>query len=551
MITKIDSFLNTEGTDSFLNTERTDKLLPEFESRLVLTPSSSDFSGSSPDGSPSGKSPESALLLSQTPSQKKTDAEKIESDKKRDADIQAALKALNALDELITFSNTARLYEVWGGSTLQAVMDMSPNNSIFDHARTVQSAYASSVVWTSHIFYYLRPIIKFAVILIEVGSLPAAEQEEAFKKKMWEQKFWFLNDIPWAISNALCHLLLHQNDLVIGKSVIKGSELKGWSGNVLCFALLLWDLAMCAWRFQELRADAAAKCEEEFIKFNQMTLIKTITSADQKNINDARLSLKMAELDLFFTETATMLDLAYSILLTAVFCIACSGFVVFPAAAELPKILNLVGSLLSFGFTVIHSIVNGGAGVYKAEETRALLEEECTILLLQIVEYQSDDKFGQDLYLRMKNLMQTATFEEESAFYQRYDVIFFGVAKAGFPAAAMAILAAPALSLAAGIGIIFALVAVLILAFLISKFYLQPVKTADIKLEDLTGFQDWKKSVPEDVGSQTIPDAQENAARRFLGFGLFSVPGKVQEEITDQDDETNRGVTNPLLQHVI
>ncbi|WP_277619256.1 hypothetical protein [Legionella norrlandica] len=167
---------------------------------------------------------------------------------------ELAEKIVDSLDhktktikEAMGWFNEKRLYWVWGSSFLKVILGALPTD-FFNVTQATQvvkapDPYTGTISWA---LYYFRFSLNMFLLLKHTIKGPWMSEKE--KRKPWterfltqwdQRKFSLLNDSIWATGNLVCFFWL------TGKGAL------GTWGDVLTLALLVFDISIAIWDFEE------------------------------------------------------------------------------------------------------------------------------------------------------------------------------------------------------------------------------------------------------------------------------------------------------------
>ena len=321
--------------------------------------------------------------------------------------------------------NGLRLYWVWGGGLLSTVLSMLPDT--FANTTQAQQGIASPAPVTGYmswILYYARFGISLSLLLKHTIAGPWMSEEEKripawdrFKTQWEQRKFALLNDSIWATANLVCFFWL------------TGGGMLGYYGNVATAMLLIMDVSLTAWRFQEestkhketlVRYERDISKLAEKIDAQQDGSPKTILQLQLKQLEAAQ---KQCKFDWRHKQYALTNDLVYAAALLAAFFIMCCFL--FPPAAMVPAaavIIGVAGAALCFVFTTAYTAIKGGLEVEKLRQTRESTKDEYEELLVQF-KAATEEPIKKQLYLDMKQLQAKTVYQKELINFQKMKLI--------------------------------------------------------------------------------------------------------------------------------
>jgi hypothetical protein len=320
--------------------------------------------------------------------------------------------------------NERRLYWVWGEDMIAQTFTLLPDT--FDRKHQAQKNLSTpdnvlgNIGW---ILYYTRFGLNLSLLLKHTlkgqwmsereSTIPSSER---FLTQWDQHKFSLLNDFVWATVNLVTFVWL------VGKGML------GYWGNVLTTGLLLVDASLTFWRFQEETTkhnQLILKYENDINKVERR--IKGAKGGAQLKLMQQLTQLKQSkterELDWEYKNYQLVADLSYSVGLIVAFIIACSILlppgILIPATAAL---INIIGSALCFTATLAYSAASGAISISHAKAQGASVKEVFGTLLEQFNE-ASDDNVKKALYLDMKHLVATSSYQEQLISFQKAELM--------------------------------------------------------------------------------------------------------------------------------
>ena len=258
-------------------------------------------------------------------------------------------------------ANFYRLNWVWGGGLDRVLLDLIPSSvGRSRQAQKVFSDVAPVTGYMSWVLYYSRLGIELYLLTSYTFKNTwldpfASEENKAIAigigerfKTQWElRKFSILNDVFWATANMACFFWL------IGNGTL------GYMGNALTGILLIFDLSLVAWGYQEKKTEhmkALSQLDTDILKLSES--IRAEPDKIKKNVLqehcDALIEARdQCQFDWEYAEKQWLHDAYYALGLFATFSLLCCFF--FPPAGILPAtvvILGVVGAGLSFLITI-------------------------------------------------------------------------------------------------------------------------------------------------------------------------------------------------------
>ena len=220
--------------------------------------------------------------------------------------------------------NGLRLYWVWGGGLLSTVLSLLPDT--FANTTQAQQGIASPAPVTGYmswLLYYARFGISLSLLLKHTIAGPWMSEEEKripawdrFKTQWDQRKFALLNDSIWATANLVCFFWL------------TGGGMLGYYGNVATAMLLIMDVSLTAWKFQE----ESTKHKETLVWYDRdIRILLQKIDAEPLEVNKTVLQLQLKQLgaaqkqckfDWRHKQYALTNDLVYAAALLAAFFLA-------------------------------------------------------------------------------------------------------------------------------------------------------------------------------------------------------------------------------------
>lgn len=496
--------------------------------------------------------------------------------------------------EYMSAVNNRRLYWVWGGGMLAAVLELLASQGVFptDQVKNAQEKLSTPSPVTGYmswLLYYTRFGINLFLLLEHTipGSWMRTKEMkipawERFTTQWDQRKFALLNDSIWATANMACFFWL------------RGGGTLGYAGNVLTAVLLLMDLSLTIWMFAEESTKHNREIEALYNK--KLTLessiaerkgyivgrntmfkdLKELLVKDEKSeaaiqkvldekakaeaemhaleeeLKQFNKTIKQSEIAWKYRKYGLINSIAYAAGLLFAFCLVCCFF--FPPALLAPGLvlaMGAAGAALCFTVTLISAIVSGSIELAKTKEAMNDARAECTELLKLFLSTQ-DPNMKKFLYLEMKGLMAESDYQQALIKFQTIKLIRSILVDAFVPALVFAaILFMP---LGIGVAVMAAGFAVALISHLIiNRFEPKPPegeKLADFKLDafdsEFRKFSDKVSSIPTGAETATPKVTESDVLELFgkpksTGLGWFAknAPSK---SVTDEE-------LNPLLKN--
>ena len=358
-----------------------------------------------------------------------------------------------SLKKTMSDANFYRLNWVWGGGLDRILLDLIPTGfGRSQQANMVFADIAPVTGYMSWVLYYFRLGIELS--LLTKYSLKgswmdpwATKTDEAIQLGIWERfqtqwelrKFAILNDAFWATANMACFFWLI------------GSGTLGYMGNALTGLLLIFDLSLVTWGYQEKKAEHAKTMLQYDTYIN--LLIDKIAKTDglpKQVLEEHLLVLQEAqekcELDWTYDEKQWTHDMWYAVALFAAFSMLCCFF--FPPAGLLPAtvlILGVVGSALSFLITIGAHALATSIEIEKlhatcARDEKKLNKLEGKLAQLQLGESPATDLEIQKLNLDIKHRKADLDYQKSMIDFHKKEIIQKTLSEAMVPAVAFTIL---------------------------------------------------------------------------------------------------------------
>ncbi|MFI4962335.1 MAG: hypothetical protein ACHP6H_00600 [Legionellales bacterium] len=305
----------------------------------------------------------------------------------------------NQTEDLIkqlNVTNEGRLYWIWASSFLKTGLSALPPN--FFHTADANTLaysldpYSGTLSW---VLYYFRFAINLYLLVectwgTKEEGRSLTELKDRFLTQWNMRKFALLNDALWATCNMVCFIWLNAKN-----------GLGPW-GDLFTLALLVFDISLVVWGFQEQQTEYNQKilqCAQDLkvlndaIKTTQTDLYLDEDSKYKKikeyrlQINDlirARTALKN---DWEFKNQKLRIDLCYAMGLLIAFSLLTLPFLPITGPAVLA--ISAVGALLCFTFSVLYSGVQSSIDIKKSQADAQAAHKECLEKIALFKEGQS------------------------------------------------------------------------------------------------------------------------------------------------------------------
>ncbi|CAM2873934.1 Uncharacterised protein [Legionella steigerwaltii] len=327
--------------------------------------------------------------------------------------------------------NDKRLYWVWGSTFLKTVIGTISEDWFYQQqasfAIKAPDPYTGNLSW---ILYYARFALNLFLLLKHTikGSWMSAEEaktpwQERFLTQWSLRKFTLLNDSFWGTANMVCFFWL------TGKSVL------GTAGDALTIALLVFDLAIAIWDFEEQRTKynkAMLQYDEDLERLakrlqalKDLELTSKLQDEELREKRQIEMQIRTlgrekakCERDWQLQKVSLITNIVYAIGLLAAFMILTMPFM--PIAAPALATMALVGAILCLAFTVINNAVKGGIELYKTDKAIQEQEDQAKDLIKTLKENYK--KLTEDerklLYLQIKQCEAETEYQKLTRRYQ-------------------------------------------------------------------------------------------------------------------------------------
>lgn len=338
-----------------------------------------------------------------------------------------------SLKEFMGGLNEKRLFWIWASVFLKTVISLVPED--FFYSTQAAEAIKAPDPYTgclSCALYYFRFGLNLFLLAKHTIYNPWMSDEEA--KKPWydrfqtqwsERKFTLLNDSLWGTANFVCFFWLN------GKTIL------GTLGDALTIALLIFDIAVAVWDFEEQKTKhnkQLLQYEEDMARLRKM-LEKLHGEDEETRVQRRQLEMQIdvlerakitCERDWVLQKVALINNIAYAAGLLLAFIVLTMPFM--PIAAPVAAALGIAGAVLCHAFTVINNAIKGGIEIHKTrhdlKETKAAivekmkdLDEDLTLkekqlILLEIRKLEIETKYQkQMLVYQSVNLVRSIMLE--------------------------------------------------------------------------------------------------------------------------------------------
>lgn len=301
------------------------------------------------------------------------------------------ISATTLVDWMTEF-NVKRLYWVWGGGMLGSVLAMIPDD-FFNKttADTALNSIAPITGYISWVLYYARFGLNVALLLKHTCINPTMEEAEQevelygrrlttldrFKTQWDQRKFTLLNDSVWGTANLICFFWLF------------GSGWTGYSGNLVSAGLLIFDVIIAVWRFNEAQTLHNKQIVEIDGSLKNLNSLVEQAKADNNSVQITALTQQILDQKALKDQTITnwqhkkyglVIDMVYATGLVTAFIVACCFF--FPPSMLAPAtvlIIGLAGAALCFVLNAAYAAITNGMEIHKTRLSLASLKEKHTL----------------------------------------------------------------------------------------------------------------------------------------------------------------------------
>lgn len=426
----------------------------------------------------------------------------------------------------MTEVNEKRLYWVWGGGFLKTVLAAIPDTVLDTQAANkavnFPNRFAGYLSWT---LYYARFALNSILLLNSTFAPELSEEEkllgswaywERFKTQWNIRKFALLNDSIWGIANMVCFFWFVSSD-----------------GDALTIALLVFDLFIAVWDYEEQRA---LFNEKKLSLEKQLTQLRTeLHTAQEKgnladvkklenSIRSVKKEITKCKKEWEHLQMNLINSLVYALGLLLTFTLYTTPF--FPVAAPVLFIINIVGVCLCFVLTVINNSLKAGFELkhsnYSSTEIKRDLNDKINDFNAMIIKNSDlDDQEKILLFLDIKQLKANSSYQEQMIIYQKMNLIRTVLIQSLIPA--LLFVSFVFLPLAVGIGVVASALGVALIAhFLIEGlFKAEKIEVCEFDNQEYEEFcadpQAWNNyslgffdsSTPSDDENQPFLDEEE------------------------------------------
>ena len=471
--------------------------------------------------------------------------------------------------------NEKRLYWVWASVFLKTTLSLLPEDFFnVDQATAVVSSpdlYTGTMSWG---LYYFRFALNLGLLLKHTiaGPWMSAEEKsegwtERFKTQWSQRKFSLLNDSIWATGNLLCFFWLY------------GKGAAGTWGDILTIALLVFDISLAVWDYEEQRTQYNQQINdyEEALKLlkAQGMELQTNNKKLQKEINDLKIALagteeinelkklqeqltlaqvkkaeqeeQLIELNLQssalerakikcerewnYQKITLATNITYAVGLMLAFVLLTGPF--FPFAAATVAAMSIAGAVLCFAFSVICNAVKGGIEIHKTKmtnkELRAEQEDRIKAFIELAKQPETDENAKKLMFLEIKKLKVDSEYQEKMITLQTMKLMRTILIESMIPP--LVFLSLVFLPLGAGLGILAAALALAIGTHLIIDALFKAEKE-EIKELDETEYNEFCAD----------PVNWDKKSNNSLSF--FKSPEQSRTSTSDEDSDEYTSLLN-------
>ncbi|WP_412755578.1 hypothetical protein [Legionella longbeachae] len=331
--------------------------------------------------------------------------------------------------------NEKRLNWVWESTFLKTVIDLIPK----DHPNAGQAAqvirypdpYTGTLSWA---LYYARFALNLSLLLKHTIKGPWMSEEEAkmpwyerFQTQWDQRKFSLLNDSLWGTANLVCFFWL------TGKSVL------GTWGDALTVALLIFDISIAVWDFEEQKTKynkAMLQYSEDIARIEKrLKILKSHTQQEgnqERAAEERQLQMQLHALkreqakcarEWQMNKLSLISNIAYAVGLMLAFVLLTMPFL--PVAAPVAATLSLVGAVVCLALTIINNAIKGGIELYTTHQTRKGIKEELDLKvdLLKREGHKLTEDQRKLLFLEIKKLQAETEYQKQMMIYQSVNLI--------------------------------------------------------------------------------------------------------------------------------
>lgn len=414
--------------------------------------------------------------------------------------------------------NEKRLYWVWGSVLLKTVLELMPADffNVDQAKQTIRTPdpYTGCLSWA---LYYFRFSLNLSLLLKHTISGPWMSEEEKSTPwterflTQWDQrKFTLLNDSLWATANIVCYFWLN------------GGGVLGTWGDALTIALLVFDISVTVWDFEEQKTQYNKEMLDYDINIDklkkQLAEVTHYSDDDEpyiRQIKEYRVQLHalvraqgQCQKDWDYKKLTLINNIAYAVGLMLAFILLTTPFLPITGAAL--TAVGVAGAVLCFAFTVIYNAVKGGMEINKTQTSAEKAEQDhknkikvLTDLIKQNSDLDENENEKRFIFLEIKKLKAETEYQKQMVVSQTMHLVRSILFEALVPALIFVNLVF--LPLGIGFGVLGAIVALAILSNLLINNVFKPEKEPLTQFNE-TEYQDFCKDL--DHGDRKSSTAQ-------------------------------------------
>lgn len=402
-------------------------------------------------------------------------------------------RGTKTIKEAIAWLNDKRLFWVWESNLFKTIIGMLPADSfhITQAQKIVQfpDPYTGTASWG--FYYFLLGLHTFLLLKHTISGPWMSEEEksipwyERFLTQWSLRKFAILNYLFWAPGNMVCFFWL------VGKGAL------GSWGDLLTLGLLVFDIAMSVWEFEEeLTQFRSEMCEfdkdialvTEWIKNAK----NSEDEASKKQLNDFYMQLdglerakKRCQKDWDLKKYGFMNNIGYAVGLMLAFALLTMPFL--PISGPLVLALSITGAVLCFVFTVIYNMVKSGIDIYLAHLSQSEIKTNFKIKIAEFKELlaknpEFDDNEKRFLFLELQQLLAQNEYQQQMIVYKTMHFLRSVMMEALMPAIIFASFVF--LPLGFGFGVLGAIVVLAIVSNIVIDKTFNPEKDEVMKFDE-------------------------------------------------------------------
>lgn len=398
--------------------------------------------------------------------------------------------------------NEKRLYWVWSSSFLKTILASVPADffNLNQAQQTIRypDPYTGTMSWA---LYYFRFALSLGLLLKHTIAGPWMSKEEKnepwterFQTQWRQRKFTLLNDSIWATGNLVCFFWL------VGKGL-------GTWGDMLTIALLVFDLTLAVWDYEEQKTRYAQQMNDYTQAIDHLKKQITVLTTTQHFIKDKEAEQQRRELELQclalerakeqcdrawrYQKVSLVTGIAYAVGLMLAFTLLAAPF--FPLAAGTIAALSLSGAVLCLAFSVINNAIKGGIELHKTKATIKELHKEYQIKSAAF-DGHLDEAGKKLLFLELKKLTIDSEYQEKMLTLNAMKLARSIIIETFVPAVVFVSLIF--LPLGPGLGVLAAALALAIATHYVLDVLFKP-KQSELKELDEQEFQDFCNGIAD------------------------------------------------------